>query len=120
MDCEIVDDFLIDCFTHQLLIKMYHFQTKWYRAHKVVDKHLNRFQEIFDRFFESAQGVFGTLPHSRLHVNMETLGDEDIIPYMNWFADRVENLPLRDRALANIRDEMLGDLNRTIYLLRFR
>ena len=48
-------------FEHQLTIKMFHFQTKKYGAHKAADKYLVKYQANLDRYMEVYQGEKGRL-----------------------------------------------------------
>src|SRR5271170_3763321 len=53
-------------FRHQIYIKMFHFQTKKYGAHKASDSYLEKFSANMDRFVETMQGVTGQVTNDSM------------------------------------------------------
>ncbi len=110
-------------FNHQLKIKMLHFQTKYYGAHKALDKYHGKFLLNLDRFMEAAQGIVGTVNLSDLKYNIILLNDDTVARELTIFAEVLDSLtgPIEDNSdLLAIRDEMLADVNQLQYLLRFK
>ena len=119
----IFEDILMFFFRHQLKIKMYHFQTEFYGAHKESDTYLETFQDKLDKFMEVAQGIVGKLQTKSINLNITTLNDKTIIGELDNF---VKILKMFDKIinkcteLLNIRDEMIGNAEQLKYLLTFK
>lgn len=110
-------------FSHQIKIKILHFQTEYFARHKITDKYLKKFNKLFDSFFEVAQGIFGKLNVDKVHLSFKTANDTSI---MNELENLVDTLKKLDRPfekyteLLNIRDEMVENAEQFIYLLTFK
>ena len=111
-------------FEHQLIIKMLHFQTKHYGAHKTLDRYGSTFRDQLDLFMEVGQGIFGTVKTKNIDISVPTMTDSNIEKYMNEFIkflDTFEKLLGSGHSdLLNIRDEIKAESNRLKYLLKFR
>ena len=104
-------------FQHQLTMKMYHFQTKKYGAHKAADAYLVKYTANLDRFMEALQGEDGRLKNSSIHVNFNVVNDDTIDSHL---ASMINYLDMKlSHDLAAIRDEMIADLQQLRYLLTF-
>ena len=110
-------------FLHQTTMKMLHFQTKFYGAHKAIDEYLEKFDGNFDRYMEVSQGIFGTTDLKKLDINIKVLNDKSVDSNLKDFGSLLEGLskPLdKHPDLLAIRDEMLADSNQLRYLLTFK
>lgn len=118
-------------FEHQIIIKMFHFQTTDYAAHKATDVYLAGFLIQFDRFMEVAQGIKEIGGEER-KVKMDGIelktefakSTDGLINYLDEFVDRVNSAMKGDdskcRGLAAIRDEIIADAQKLVYLLKFK
>jgi len=109
-------------FAHQIKLKMYHFQTKNYGAHKASDKYLEKFDANFDRFMEVAQGLYSKVTNTNLNFNIKMVTDSTINQEIENFANVLNNdvsFYKQNSDLLAIRDEMLADVNQLKYLLTF-
>ncbi len=114
-------------FSLQLNIKMYHWQTTSYARHKATDNLLSSIDGLIDKFIEIYQGKFGKFPQGFTTINVRTLNDENTasdflqqcIHFLNNIVDEDNNLTINDTDLLNIRDEMVGLINQTLYLFSF-
>ena len=105
-------------------LKIYHWQTTSYSRHKATDKLLTIMNEQIDRFMETLQGSRG----KRLVINQSTntltirnCTHEDantlLIAFKSWLLSGLDrSLEPYDKDLNNIRDEILGSVNKTLYL----
>ncbi len=117
-----LDKLLIVFFQHQLKLKMFHFQTKKYGAHKTSDAYLEKFEKTFDKFMEVAQGVFGRVELSKFDMSIVTANDTTINQEIDDFVAVLRNLDDKfgkQSELLNIRDELVGDAEQLKYLLTF-
>lgn len=104
-------------------VKLYHWQTRSYSRHKATDDAVDRLDEHIDKYVEVYSGKHG---HLRLSgetgsfklVNMTEAGAvrciQAAIKYLAGPLTR--SLKPADSDLANIRDEMIADLNQLLYL----
>ena len=123
MSQDIFEDILMFFFRHQIRIKMYHFQTGLYGAHKASDSYLDTFEQKLDKFMEVAQGIVGKLQTKNINLNIITVNDGTILEELNNF---IKTLRMLDKVintyseLLNIRDEMVADAEQLKYLLTFK
>lgn len=120
---EMIERLLGIFFRHQIVIKMFHFQTKYYGAHKASDTYLDKFNSNFDQFMEVAQGRYGRITARNINLNVSTASDENIISELD---DLINLLSEMERNFANIkellaiRDTMMADAQQFKYLLTFK
>ena len=107
-------------FQHQLTVKMYHFQTKNYGAHKAADDYLVKYGANLDRFMEVYQGEAGRLQDKYLKVEFEVATDQTIDSHLVLMIEHLNRFEKLSHELAAIRDEMLADLQQFRYLLTFQ
>lgn len=106
-------------------MKIYHWQTKSFARHKSSDSFVDSLTEKMDKFIETIQGNYGkrlTIPKNNHSFNNET--DTSIIKVLKTFRDWLSNdlpkyLDKKDTELFNIRDDMISDVNQTLYLFTF-
>lgn len=115
---------LTEMFSHFVTLKMYHFQTKLYGAHKTSDSYIGDFLATFDKFMEVAQGTFKTVSSKSLDIKASMVTDATIFDYLDTFIDflnQFEKLLGKGAYsdLYNIRDELKANANQLKYLLRF-
>lgn len=106
-------------FHHQLAIKMFHFQTTKYGAHKAADDYLVKFEDNLDRFMEIYQGENGRIKDAQISVNFITLNDSTIDNHLVTMANYLENMKSLSSGLSNVKDDMVSDLQQFRYLLTF-
>jgi dihydroorotase len=115
-------------FKLQHQIRMYHWQTGVYARHKATDKLLESLDGLSDKFMEIYQGKYGkiNLQDKKLQIVIEHLSDEGAVQYIRhqiaFLRALVDEglLSDEDTDLLNIRDEIMGELNKTLYLFTFK
>ena len=111
-------------FTMREQIKLYHWQTHSYSLHKATDEVIENLDKNIDEFVEVYMGKYGrpkiTTKTSSVHIgNMNAKSAVGFIKkcITMLLGDVVKGLvAARDSDLFNIRDEMLADLNKLLYL----
>ena len=106
----------------QCQIKIFHWQTKGYARHNAFDMVLGELLPLVDSFVEEAMGKYGRfkLDDETNTIRLANLNELDpktmiksvcaaLIQYTQQFDET-------DTNLLNIRDEILGDVNKTLYL----
>lgn len=102
-------------------IKLYHWKTSSYSRHKATDKYLSIFSEQLDKFVEVLLGSRNDKNIPTFSLKFKNINDKNaknyVETYRNWIRDSLpEMLHENETDLLNIKDEILGDLNRLIYL----
>lgn len=104
-------------------IKIHHWNTYSYAAHKSLGDLYDELGETIDEFVEVMMGKYGR-PDYPSTFTLELQKPEDVNPtealkscaeYLINLSDELD--PRADTDLLNLRDEMLGQINQTIYLL---
>jgi hypothetical protein len=119
MGCENI----IIVFFHMLnTIKLYHWQTISYARHKATDSLHAELSSLIDTFIEVYIGRYKRpVYNSTIKINVEELSDDSALDAIKEFINYLKNdipkyLKASDTDLLNIRDEMLQNLNQTLYL----
>lgn len=107
-------------------IKLYHWTTTSFAQHKATDELHEKLSGHIDKFVEI---LIGKLPTSRDRVRYERdsvpiydcLTKDEFIKQLENYTKVLIDFSTRfsssfDSDLLNIRDEMLGDINQTLYL----
>lgn len=105
-------------------IKLYHWQTKSYSRHKATDEVIDKIDETTDEFVETYMGKYGR-PHMTPKTNtirITNLSESGIVKFVKECISDLQGPisktldPVKDTDLLNLRDELLGDLNKLLYL----
>jgi hypothetical protein len=103
-------------------LKIYHWSTIVYARHVASDSFVNSLSEKMDKFIETLQGNsgkrIGLSPSSSIQLRNET--DKTIIDvltdFRRYLVQDLGKMCKNHTDLLNIRDEILGDVNKTLYL----
>jgi hypothetical protein len=72
------------------------------------------------------QGKYGKVSGSGLNFTIKSFGDTGIVDFLQdavvWLKDIEKNSKItsKDTDLLNIRDELIGQINQTLYLFTFK
>jgi Family of unknown function (DUF5856) len=121
-----LQDITTHLFSHLIMIKMLHFQSAKYGAHKALDDYYDKFNANMDRFMEVLQGDKGriTISSNTLEIQTELTNDTDISERLNQFGQEVLTELVDERygdnsGLISVRDEMIAEVDNLKYLLTF-
>lgn len=104
-------------------VKIYHWQTMSYPRHKATDDLVGSLDEKIDSFVEVYMGKYGrpkftarsgTIRVRNFHEKEASALLKDAIKWMTYKLPKM--LRPEDTDLLNIRDEIIGDLNKSLYL----
>jgi len=122
MSAEIVNIML----TLRNQIKIYHWETMSFSRHKATDKLVDKLDDAIDTFVEVYIGKYGrpNLTSKTGRIQLRNYNDEEapalLQEAVDWMSEKLPKLlKPSDTDLLNIRDEILGHLNQTIYLFSF-
>jgi DNA-binding ferritin-like protein len=107
----------------QIQMKINHWQTKGYARHKAFGKFYDTLGDLIDTFVESAMGKYGRfiLDDESKTIQLNNISELDMKGLVNTVREALtqmsEQLDPSDTDLLNIRDEMLGEVNKLSYLL---
>jgi hypothetical protein len=113
-----------DIVTHLLTIrnqvKLYHWQTKSFARHTATDGLTSKLDETIDSFVESYMGRYGRPKVSgsiKLH-NFSESAARTFVATQTVYLTKVlpKKIGKDDTDLLNLRDELLGELNKVLYL----
>ncbi len=109
-------------------VKLYHWSTNLYSRHKSSDDLFGIITSLTDKFMETYQGKYGKISRSNIDdidIKSKIISDDNFVIYLRnvsqFLEDIIKNkfLSSKDTDLLNIRDELLGEINKSIYLLTF-
>lgn len=110
---------------YQQQVRIFHWQTNSYAEHKAFGKTYKTLDELIDSFVETYQGRFGkTKPTITYKIELKSLdSDTTLNEYLNEFTVYLQSMSFelsKETDILNIRDEMLGVLNRLKYMLTLK
>jgi len=105
--------------------QVFHWQTTSFAQHKAFDGVFDELSGAIDHFMESYLGKYGRNVSSvkgPFRISLYDLGPSDPVDFTNncieYLEDQLPNLlDKEDTDLLNIRDDLLGNLNKLKYLL---
>jgi len=103
----------------QTQFKIFHWQTFSFSQHNAFGGLYDALSESIDEFVETYQGIYGRFDFAGTNFSVGNLNESD---FKSILDDNVQTLTsyemmFKNTDLLNIRDEILGSLNRTAYLL---
>ena len=113
-----------------LMVKLFHWKTHSYATHKATDDLYSKFNENMDKFIEVLLGKTGSridLMKQKTIKLTDLDSQEKLKSKIDDFKSYLVNLnnnkalsSMSNTDLFNIRDEILGDMNKFLYLLTFK
>lgn len=109
-------------------IKMYHWTTKSYPAHKTTDKLYAKLQDLMDTFVETSLGHYEhkqMLQHKIKTINVTPIiNNKSLEKYTNHYKKELKNIrnKISDKSaseIINVIDDILTELDVFLYLLTF-
>ena len=104
-------------------IKLYHWQTHVFARHKATDDLLDSLDKVIDEYVEVYMGKYGRpkLTTKTNTVRLQNMNEKMAIRFIKECIEYIEGplvkkLQPTDTPLINLRDEMLADLNKVMYL----
>ena len=123
MSAQIVQFF----FTLREQIKLYHWQTFSYARHKATDDVISKLDEHIDLFVEVWMGKYGRprLTRTTQDIRLRNLSETAAVKFVQSAIVYLQGpltkaLKGTDTDLANIRDEMIGELHQLLYLFTLK
>jgi hypothetical protein len=101
-----------------------HWETKSYARHKAYGEIYDSLDDLIDTFMETHMGKYGRPKFDTVNIELKSMKNVKVNDLINGaieFLNGLTNeLNEKDTDLLNIRDEMLGDLNKLKYLLTLK
>lgn len=113
-----------DLLQMQNQLRIFHWQTKSYAQHKALGKAYEALDDLVDTFVETALGrQEANFADGSMDIQLFDVKQLNLCTAMDTYKAFLSDIscklnPQIDSDLLNIRDEMLGVLNRTCYLLK--
>lgn len=110
-------------FTLQLNLKIYHWNTTSFSRHKASDEFGGKLSSLIDRFVEVYIGRYNIKPIiSNIKIDSAFLTDEgagNLLIKSRKYLEELSNI-IKDTDLLTIRDELLSEVNQTLYLYQLK
>jgi hypothetical protein len=104
-------------------VKIYHWQTLKYPRHKATDDLIDKLDDNIDKFVEVYMGKYGRPKFGgrTSSIKIRNFHDHEapalLKSAIDWLTNKLpKHLKNTDTDLLNIRDEILADLNQSLYL----
>lgn len=114
-------------FTMREQIKVYHWQTGLFARHKGTDDIIKALDELIDLYVEVYMGKYGRPKMTRTTntIQLKNMSETAAVRFIKeclgyLLGPLTKSLKGTDTDLANIRDEMMGELNKLLYLFTLK
>ena len=114
-------------FTMREQIKLYHWQTGVFARHKATDEVLEALDSAIDLYVETYMGKYGrpNITRTTNVIHIKNMSEKSIIKFVKDCLAYIQTglgkgLKPTDTDLFNVRDEMLGELNKLLYLFTLK
>jgi len=116
-----VENIVDHLISYQQQFRILHWQTKSYARHKAYGDFYDSFSGLMDDFIETHMGKYGRVKTGG-KIEISNMNDVQIKDYLEEIEQFLIELSeeydeRKDSDLLNIRDEMLGSVNKLKYLL---
>jgi hypothetical protein len=108
-------------------LKLYHWQTGLYARHIGTDVALEDFDKSIDLFVEIYMGKYGrpNITRTTNTIQIKNMSEKSAVKFVASVIAHLQgpltrSIKATDTDLFNIRDEMLGQLNKLLYLFTLR
>lgn len=105
----------------QQQFRILHWETKSYARHKAYGDIYGSLDDLVDTFMETYMGKYGRPKFDSINIELMSMKNVKIndlinngIDFLNGLSNELTD---KDTDLLNIRDEMVGELNKLKYLL---
>lgn len=99
-------------------IRLYHWTTDVYTQHVVSGELYEKLDRLFDKFIETYQGTT-KLKFEKITVSSTQLSRNELMNDIKKFIEYLISLELDDD-LKNIREEIVGEMHKYMFLLRLK
>jgi hypothetical protein len=104
-------------------IKLYHWQTHSFAQHKATDDLLDALDKTIDDYVEVYMGQYGRpkMMSRNNTIRIQNMNEKSMVKFLHECmyylqGPLVKKLKPTDTQLMNLRDEMLSELNKVMYL----
>jgi hypothetical protein len=108
-------------------IKVFHWQTSSFSEHKALDSTYDSLSELIDEFIETYMGIYGRpfSPNGSFTFSVDNYEGNNLTSFIDEASSYLKNFNSdpqinNNTDLLNIRDEMLGSLNKLKYLITLK
>lgn len=116
---ENIADILINS---QVQAHIFHLRTDSYAIHKATQEYYEQITELFDRFAENYQSIYGLIEFEEAQSFTNSADIDTIKDYFTKLYDEIDAVPLqgiKDRTTDSILDDILELINATIYKITY-
>ena len=120
-----MNEFVTKLLEFHVQLKIFHWQTKSYARHNAFGQTYDAIEDSIDDFIEVHMGKYGRfqLGQDSL-ISLSDLSDASLNEFLNTFIEFLNSLSnsleQTDTDLLNIRDEILGKVNKLKFLLTLK
>ena len=113
-----MEQIIIELLTIQNQFRIFHWQTKSFSRHSAFGMVYDSLDDLIDTFVETMQSS-GERISVNSKIEIRTINDKEIVSFLKNFVDYLKKMNTKRTDLLAIRDDMLIDVNQTIYLFSF-
>jgi DNA-binding ferritin-like protein len=111
--------YLTTFLTLQLTNKLYHWNTTSFARHKATDQFDDVISDFIDKYVEYYIGRFNIKPQIQdIKINQDYLSDNGFVKLFQSIKKILDDFDIKANDILAIKDELLGEVNKMLYLLK--
>jgi hypothetical protein len=100
-------------------VRLYHWTTDVYTQHVVSGELYEKLDKLFDKFIETYQGEEERIKFKKISVESVSLSLDELLHELKKYKRYFMTLKLK-QDLSNIRDEIVAEIHKYMFLLRLK
>jgi hypothetical protein len=102
----------------QLTNKLYHWNTTSFARHKATDQFNDVISNFIDKFVEFYIGRYKIKPNiNSIKIDKKYLTDTGFVSFFELIKNILDDFNINAKDILTIKDELLGEVNKMLYLL---
>jgi hypothetical protein len=119
MSQEDLNKYLTIFLTLQLTNKLYHWNTTSFARHKATDEFDDVISSFIDKFVEFYIGRYNVKPEiNGIKIDKKYLTDTGFVSFFGVIKNILDEYNIKAADILAIKDELLGEVNKMLYLLK--
>jgi Family of unknown function (DUF5856) len=114
-----MNSYVRDLIQYSILLKLYHWKTKSYARHIASDQLYKDLIEFTDQIVEYYQGR-NPLLHIDHRISLYNITDDKVVAFLTDLHLFISLLSISNKGILNKRDELLGNIDKTLYLFTLK
>lgn len=111
--------FVNELIRYEQQLRILHWQTRSYARHKAYGDAYVSISELMDTFVELYMGKYGRVEVTT-PIELKNIKQLNVVDFLKEATSFLSNMNIEDTDILNVRDEILGEFKKLMYLLTLK